>query len=554
LTGILNGCIKNNNKSIFQYLVTPVAFHACGQLLLPDHEVMAHQLSKPSFLPSYIFGGALLLGIYLTSFHSYLLFHSLAETFSILVSFSIFLFALNTLDFVEARYFFVLGAAYLFVGGFDFLHMMTYRGMGVFYIEGSNVATQTWIIARYLESLSLLALPFVIHRRISPVLILMLYSVLSVFLFLLVFIYRVFPDAYIEGSGLTAFKIFSEYLICAFLAGAAAMLYRRRNDLHMVIYRLLMVAIGFTIAQELAFTLYTDVYGPANLLGHLFKIVSFYLIYRAVVAHGLLRPYRTMFRELNASKAALEQYSLDLESRVAERTRALEASNRQLKYVSHKLMTAEEDERRRIARDLHDSIGQSLSAIKVHVENSVSEIGGRLQADDRMRLKNLIPMIKTAITDVKRIIRNLRPSVLDELGIVATINWLCREFNTVYPDIRIEKKVELDDHQVPETLKAPIFRMLQEALNNIGKHSGASRIEISLARRGGQICFDIQDNGCGFDPESACQNTAQASGFGLAGMRERAEICGANFGIDSRPGQGTRIATKWPLDLAREAN
>jgi signal transduction histidine kinase len=542
------------NKPIFQYIATPGAFSVCMQHLLPDHDIMTQKLPKPSFMPSYIFGGALLLGIYLTSFHSYLLFHSVAETFSILVSFSIFLFALNTLDFVEARYFFILGTAYLFVGGFDFLHMMTYRGMGVFSIEGANIATQTWIIARYLESLSLLALPFVIHRRINPVLILVLYSVLSVFLFLLMFIYRVFPEAYIEGSGLTAFKIFSEYLICAILAGAAAMLYRRRKDLHMVIYRLLMVAIGFTIAQELAFTLYTDVYGPANLLGHLFKIVSFYLVYRAVLAHGLLRPYRSMFRKLHASKAALEQYSRELESRVAERTRALEASNRQLKYLSQKLMTAEDDERRRIARDLHDSIGQSLSAIKVHVENSVNDIGGRLQADDRMRLKNLVPMIKTAITDVKRIIRNLRPSMLDELGIVATINWICREFNTVYPDIRIEKKLEVDDHHVPEMLKTPIFRLLQEALNNIGKHSGASRIEISLARRDGQIWLEIRDDGCGFDPQSAGQHTAQASGFGLAGMRERAEICGASFRIDSSPGEGTRIATKWPLDVAQAAN
>lgn len=515
---------------------------------------MTHKLPKPSFLLSYVFGATLLLSIYLTSFHSYLLFHSVAETFSILVSFSIFLFALNTLDFVDARYFFVLGTAYLFVGAFDFLHMMTYQGMGVFSIEGSNIATQTWIIARYLESLSLLCLPFVINRRINPVLILGLYSVLSLFLFLLVFVYQVFPDAYIEGRGLTPFKIASEYLICAILASASVMLYRRRHDLHMVIYRLLMVAIGFTIAQELAFTIYTDVYGPANMLGHLFKIVSFYLVYRAVLAHGLLRPYRSMFRKLNASKAALEQHNRDLEYRVAERTRALEASNRQLKYLSRKLLSAEEDERRRIARDLHDSIGQSLSAIKVHVENSVSDIGGRLQADDRMRLKNLIPMIKTAIADVKRIIRNLRPSVLDELGLVATINWICREFNALYPDIKIEKKLEIDEHQVPEAVKTPVFRLLQEALNNIGKHSGASRIEISVLRRDGQICFEIQDDGCGFDPEIASQNKAHGFSFGLTGMRERAEISGAAFGIDSRPGQGTRITAKWPINLVQEAN
>lgn len=515
---------------------------------------MREKIPQASLFPSYLFGSLLLLGIYLTSFHSYLLFHSLAEIFSILVSFSIFLFALNTLDFVKARYLFVLGAAYLFVGGFDFLHMMTYKGMGVFSIEGANIATQTWIIARLMESLSLLAFPFLINRRINIVLILLLYAVVSIFLFLLVFVYRVFPECYIAASGLTPFKIVSEYFICVILVGACIMLFRRRNKLQMIIYRLLMASIGFTIAGELAFTLYTNVYGPANLMGHLCKIISFYLVYRAVLAYGLLRPYRSMFRELDASKVALEEYSRQLESRVAERTQALEASNRELKILSQQLMSAEENERQRIARDLHDSLGQSLSGIKFHVENALSDIGDRLQAQDRLLLKNLVPMIKSAISDVKRIIRNLRPSVLDELGIVATINWFCREFKSVYPDIRIQTHLELDDYQVPEELKTPIFRLLQETLNNIGKHSGARSVDILLFRKDSRICFEVRDDGCGFDPEKVCRSDGYRPGFGLAGMKERAEICGAEFKIDSSPGEGTRIIAAFPANLAREVN
>ena len=494
------------------------------------------------------------MAIYLTSFHSYLLFHSIAEIFSILVSFSIFLFAWNTLDYVKARYLFVLGTAYLFVGGFDLLHTLSYEGMGVLTVEGANHATQTWIIARLIESLSLLILPFFINRRVQPVVVIFAYGTVSVVLFLSVYIYPVFPDCYIEGVGLTPFKILCEYLVCGILVMAGLMLYRRRGSFHMVIYRLLMVAIGFTIAGEMAFTLYTDVYGTTNLMGHLFKIVSFYLVYRAVLVYGLLKPYKTMFKELNESKATLEEYSRQLEARVAERTQALALSNRELKAMSKKLMSAEDSERRRIARDLHDSIGQSLSAIKFHVENSVSDIGDRLQADDRARLKRMVPMIKTAITDVKRIIRNLRPSVLDELGIVATINWLCQEFTSVHWDIEIVKRIEIGDHQVPDELKTPIFRLLQEALHNIAKHSGARHIDVSLVRTGGRICLEVCDDGAGFNPGLMGENHENLSGYGLTGMKERAEISGAEFQIDSRPGRGTRIMAAWPIESIQAIN
>jgi len=503
---------------------------------------------QPFTLLPFLFGGLLLLGVYLTSFHSYLLFHNLAEVFSILVSFSIFLFAWNTLNFIKTRYLFVLGTAYLFIGGFDLLHMMAYKGMDIFSVEGSNFATQTWIIARYMEAFSLMALPFILRRRFHHLLVLAFYSAISIFLLLIVFVYPVFPDCYIEGSGLTPFKRISEYVICAILAAACIMLYRRRQELHQTIYRLLTASIGFTIAGEISFSLYTDVYGSANLIGHLFKIVSYYLVYRAVLAHGLLKPYQSMFRELEEKRAELENYSYQLEIRVAERTMALESRNKELKELSHKLMSAEDNERRRIARDLHDTIGQSLSAIKFHVENTVSDIGDRLQPEDRLRMNNLVPMIKLVVADVRRIIRNLRPSIIDNLGIVAAVDWQCQKFASVYAGIRIEKYLDILDHQIPETLKGHILRLLQEALNNIGKHSGARTVTISLNYKYNRLRLQIVDDGCGFDLEDSRWQEQNHAGFGLFGMKERAELSGAEFAIDSRPREGTRIHVDWQFD------
>lgn len=483
------------------------------------------------------------MGVYLTSWYSYLLFHSLAEIFSIAVSFSIFLFAWNSLNFVKARYLFVLATAYLFVGCFDLMHMLTYEGMNVVDLKSPDAAVQLWIAARFIEAFSLLALPFFLNRRPNHVHVLLFYAAVSTLLFLSVFVFPVFPDCYRPGTGLTPFKIISEYVICGVLAAAALLLYRRRHALQMMVYWLLMTSIGFTIVQELMLTLYTDVYGTANLMGHLFKIISYYLVYRAVLVYGLLSPYKSMFREL-------ESYSHTLESRVAERTAALESRNQELKILSRQLMHAEDTERRRIARDLHDSIGQSLSAIKFHVENTVSDIGERLGENDRMRINRLVPMIKSAITDVRRIIRNLRPSMLDNLGIMATIDWQCREFGSVFPDIRIKKQLEMADREVPDNLKGPIFRVLQEALNNIGKHSGASKVKISLFQKDGYVCFEVEDDGCGFDPQTTRLQELDRTGMGLAGMKERLELSGALFTIDSAPGKGTRVRAIWPFSGA----
>ncbi|MFW6080766.1 MAG: MASE3 domain-containing protein [Desulfosalsimonas sp.] len=488
-------------------------------------------------------------GLIWSQSHSYLLFHSLAEVFSIVVSFSIFLFALNTIGFTSDRYLIVLGIAYFFIGGFDLAHMLAYKGMGVLGIEGSNHATQTWIAARYMESISLLAVPFLFNRTVNHRLVFCIYLAISAVLFAMIFGFGVFPDAYVEGTGLTPFKVFSEYIICGILIAAAVALHRRRSAVDAVMYRLLLASIGFTVASELAFTNYVSVYGPANMLGHLLKIFSSYLVYRAVVVHGLRTPYRSMFRELAASKNELENYSQSLESCVAERTRELEQSNRELRYLSSQLVTAEQKERRRIARDLHDSIGQSLSAIKLALENTSSSLSGRLDKKDIASLEKVVSMAREAIQEVRRIIMNLRPPALDE-GIKSTINAMCRDFNTYYPDLLIEKKIEIQEDQLPEEVETAIFRLFQESLNNIGKHSGAGCVKVLLLSQNGGIRFEVEDDGHGFDQE-AIASAKYRAGFGLAGMRERAELSGGQFHIRSRHGAGTSIIVIWPEEAFR---
>jgi signal transduction histidine kinase len=497
-----------------------------------------------------ISGSFILAAIYFTSWHSYLLFHSVVEIFSILVSFSIFIFALNTLAFSRKRYLAVLGIAYLFVGGFDLLHMLSYKGMGVIAVDGSNHATQTWIVARYIESMSLLILPFLFDRKIDYRPVFILYSLVSLVFFLFIFVFPIFPDCYIEGTGLSLFKITSEYVICLILLIAAFVLYRQRQKVDDIMFKLLFASIVLTIASEIAFTSYVNVYGPANLIGHMLKLVSSYFIYRAIVGRGLLQPYRTMFRELAESQKELEKYSRSLESRVAERTMELEESNRELRYLSGQLITAEENERRRIARDLHDSIGQLLSAIKLSMENALAGFGFRLEEKDVAEIERIVSMARTAIVEVRRIIVNLRPPLLEK-GILNTIEIFCRDFARLHPGIMVDHNLRAHEEAISEDVKVIIFRLLQESLNNIAKHSGASHVSVLLSSEEGKLRFEVADNGHGFELNPAGVSQGQ-TGFGLSGMRERAELSGASFQIRTRQDGGTLIQVVWSVETSND--
>ncbi|MDL1963045.1 MAG: histidine kinase [Deltaproteobacteria bacterium] len=142
------------------------------------------------------------------------------------------------------------------------------------------------------------------------------------------------------------------------------------------------------------------------------------------------------------------------------------------------------------AQELHDSIEQSLTAIKFGLENSLDERAGRTAEEQVESLRGVIPLVQQAIEEVRRIHTDLRPSMLDDLGILATINWFCREFQMIYSNIRIEKQVAVQENEVPEPLKMVIFRVLQEAMNNIAKHSNADFVCLCFKKTDGSHSVD----------------------------------------------------------------
>ncbi|MEJ2323944.1 MAG: MASE3 domain-containing protein, partial [Nitrospirota bacterium] len=246
-------------------------------------------------------GVAVLAGLYWASEYNYLLFHTLAEGFSIVVACGIFMVAWNSRRFLQNNYVLFLGVAYLFVGGLDLVHTLAYKGMNVFPGYDANLPTQLWISARYMEALSLLAAPLFIGRRLSAGRALAVYAAVSAVLLWAIFSGH-FPACFVEGSGLTPFKKASEYVISGILVGSLYTLYRRRRHFDPGVLRLIYASIAVTIAAEMAFTFYVSAYGLSNLVGHYLKILSFVLIYRAVIMTGLREPYNLLFRDLKLSE------------------------------------------------------------------------------------------------------------------------------------------------------------------------------------------------------------------------------------------------------------
>ena len=263
--------------------------------------------------------------LYVIQLQNFLLFHSLVELFSIFVAFGVFIIAWNAREELESVFLSVLGIAYLFIGGVDLLHTLAYKGMGVFPEAGADLPTQLWILGRYLEAVSLfgagvLGVTFGMEdsrypewsERAMPLLAAVYFGIVSLGLSS-IFVFDVFPQAYVAGSGLTRFKIVSEYVIIVLLLGALSLLYTQRDAFDTRVYYLLALSIALSASSELAFTAYVHVYGLSNALGHLLKFGSFSLIYFAVVKTGLTDPQKTLYRTLANREARARKFEKAVE-------------------------------------------------------------------------------------------------------------------------------------------------------------------------------------------------------------------------------------------------
>jgi signal transduction histidine kinase len=646
--------------------------------------------------------GALLL----TRLYSYLLFHSIADTFAGLIFFATFVFAWNTRRFLKNNYLAILGIAYLFIGIIDLVHMLAYKGMGIFTGYDANLPTQLWIASRYLLAITLCIAPIWLKRSLSHGTALACYALVTCLLLASIFVWPIFPDAYREGSGLTDFKKVSEYIVSALLLVGIWQLWRNRTAFDGDVFRWLTAAVAVSILCELAFTLYTGVYDSFNLLGHLLSIVAAYLLYRAIIQTGLIRPYDILFRDLKLARDELEARvrlrTLEIESansQLSQRGRNLQIlhdidrsilatasvaaisenavagvrratscrrvtvvlfeaetgmarlmaisadsptsltqgatisvdeyrhfankneiqskalmyglhswghalaaegmtaytsvpllvtdhpigylnlwtddptqltpeseefaqqvadslavaihnarlfdqltqAQDQLRELSERLVDVQENERRTLARELHDQAGQSLTALKIGLGMATKRPDCPPELGEQ--LNGLLRLSDEIAEELHRLAMSLRPASLDRLGLVPAVEQLCHTMERS-GHLTVEMVAHgLTGYRLPATIETTLYRVIQEALGNAMRHSAAGQVGVLLERTDHAVRAVIEDDGRGFNVVDALQGGR----LGLTGIRERAEMLGGQYCIESAPGAGCTVFVEVPL-------
>lgn len=248
-----------------------------------------------------IFGTiALSFGLYLVSLYSYVLFHTTIEFYCIMIAFTIFIVIWNSREYLDEHVFLFLGIALFFISFIDITHTLAYPGINLFakFDSTTNLTTQLWIAARYIEAFTILMVPFLFNKKIKVRLTFEIYSVIILVTFASIFTFKIFPTSYIDGLGLTLFKKISEYTISIILTVAAVLLYKKKNYLDKNIFYLLFTSIIFTILSELSLTTYFNVSDFSNILGHYFKLISYLLIYKTISEIGIKHPLSYIFNSM----------------------------------------------------------------------------------------------------------------------------------------------------------------------------------------------------------------------------------------------------------------
>jgi signal transduction histidine kinase len=229
------------------------------------------------------------------------------------------------------------------------------------------------------------------------------------------------------------------------------------------------------------------------------------------------------------------------------------APQTELRWMASQLLSIQENERKRIAADLHDGLGQSLTMIKLALAEAEQLLASGAIREAAESLKRLRLKAHDALEDVRHVAMDLHPPMLDDLGILPTLSWFFRELEAVCQGIRVEKDFSLHESHIPGKLKITIFRIIQEATSNIVKYANADLMRVNLKQVDDALHFSIEDNGDGFDPDEVAIRNGSDRGLGLLSMKERANLSGGDYMMDSIPGRGTRICISWQFDKLSDA-
>lgn len=477
----------------------------------------------------------LLVGLYLLSRSNYLLFHALVELFAVAIAGGTFMVAWNSRRFLENGFFVVVGCASLGVAFIGVIHTLAYKNMGVFPAADANLPTQLWIASRWLQAGALFTALFFVGCKPHPRRTLTIIVAVTALLIASIFWWRIFPDCFVEGSGLTPFKVVSEYLFVLLLAGTILLLRRRRECFDDQVLRLLIWACGAFICADLSFTLYTDVFGVSNMAGHMFNVAGYYWIYRALIETGLMRPFDLLFRELTQSELTLRQRTRELETA----NTCLETANRDLEAFNYSVS--------------HDLRGP-LTAISGRCQLLLQNYDARLAPDIRSFIEGIhgvsdqMNELITTLLDFARlgtIEPQRQPVDVSRIAEIIAGRLMLRDpERQVTFDIAPGCKVDAD----PQLVEIVLENLLGNAWKYTGRRPGA-QIAFGVAGIGAERAFFVRDNGMGFDMAQAADlfepfkqlhtgNEFDGFGIGLATVKRIVDRHGGRVWAEGAPGEG----------------
>ncbi|MHB1413843.1 MAG: sensor histidine kinase [Chloroflexota bacterium] len=490
-----------------------------------------------------------IVGAFVVAHDDYVLFHVLVEGFTIIVSALIYVVATRTYKHSGNGFLLFLGNAFLFIAVIDFFHTMTYAGMGVFPGYTANTPTQLWIAGRYLMAVSLFAALFFLRRGFPRWRAFSLYAVITAALVASIMWIPIFPTSYVPGVGLTTFKIVSEYVISLILVGAILNLRRHRMYVDGSMYRLLVAALVATILSELSFTLYQDVYGLMNLVGHVLTFVSFYLIYLGIVSQGLEAPYDEI-RKLNE----------ELERRVVERTKQLAGINESLQAEVVERKRAEQFKEQYISLVSHDLrapltvvLGQAQMLRRVKDKpDAVLRTGEAIQASGQRMNAMIQDLIDSARLEAGQMQLDKTP-----VDVLAFAEDLRERMATALDGDRIA--IDIPEEVLPPVLADPnrLERIFANLLSNALKYS-QDMVTVKMAVSGDELVVSVIDRGSGiaqadlahlFDRFYRASGTRKVEGLGLGLYITKmlVEAHGGRLWVESELGKGSTFAFTLPL-------
>lgn len=523
-------------------------------------------------------------GLYLSSLYSYLLFHSLIEISTIAIGFTLFILTWNTRRFLANNLICIIGIGYAFISFIDLFHTLAFKGMNIFPGFGANLPTQLWIAARYLEAVTLCAAPLFVERRMRHRAILGIFAAATSLLVVMVYSGN-FPECYIEGKGLTTFKIGSEYLISALLLTSLYLFYRKREHFDATVYLLILSSIACAALSGLLFTTYLNVNDFANMVGHFFKLAAFYLIYRAIIVTGFHQPFNIIFKDLKQTEETLKKAHDSLEEKVRERTAELRESEENLRRLNDDLedrvrkRTAELEQAntRLMELDLMKSMFIASMSHELRTPlNSVigyscilsNEWAGPLNGEQKENLatihrcgKHLLSLLNDVI-DVSRIEAGKIEPFCDVFDVFVLVWEAVHPFRKEAGKKGIELRVEAI-HHIVHADKKRLLQCLLNLVSNAVKFTEKGTITIcARVTHGGDLLeISINDTGIGIREEdldklffpfvrldSPLKSIVPGTGLGLYLTRKLTlEVLQGEISVQSAPGAGSRFVLTVPV-------